>query len=235
MSGSLQARVTPSPPLPPHHHHHFGPPPPPPPLHSSYSIPETHRHTSPLPPHPQNPSRTPQESPIHPPPSSGSAAPPPPPPVSATTTLASSAPQAVAAAPIFSRKEKPEKDVTALAAYCDFCLGDSTINKKTGLAEPLVTCSDCGRSGHPTCLQFTPNMIVSVKKYSWQCIECKSCGLCGKSDNDDQLLFCDDCDRGYHMYCLQPPLSEPPEGNWSCHLCIKEFHGGKQKPEGNSV
>lgn len=28
----------------------------------------------------------------------------------------------------------------------------------------------------------------------------------------DQLLFCDDCDRGYHMYCLTPPMSEPPEG-----------------------
>ena len=40
---------------------------------------------------------------------------------------------------------------------------------------------------HPP--QFTPNMIVSVKKYSWQCIECKSCGLCGKSDNDDQVGF----------------------------------------------
>jgi len=34
----------------------------------------------------------------------------------------------------------------------------------------------------------------------------------------DQLLFCDDCDRGYHMYCLNPPLTEPPEGMilWSC-------------------
>ncbi|ESP03156.1 hypothetical protein LOTGIDRAFT_148729, partial [Lottia gigantea] len=78
--------------------------------------------------------------------------------------------------------------------------------------EDLVSCSDCGRSGHPSCLQFTDNMIVSVKKYPWQCIECKSCGLCGTSDNDDQLLFCDDCDRGYHMYCLNPPLQEPPEG-----------------------
>ncbi|KAK3091631.1 hypothetical protein FSP39_021366 [Pinctada imbricata] len=115
--------------------------------------------------------------------------------------------------------------------YCDFCLGDSTENKKSNQPEELVSCSDCGRSGHPTCLQFTANMIISVKKYPWQCIECKSCGLCGTSDNDDQLLFCDDCDRGYHMYCLKPPLSEPPEGNWSCHLCIEEFHGGK-KPEG---
>ena len=28
----------------------------------------------------------------------------------------------------------------------------------------------------------------------------------------DQLLFCDDCDRGYHMYCLKPPMVKPPEG-----------------------
>ncbi|CAH1791032.1 unnamed protein product [Owenia fusiformis] len=122
-------------------------------------------------------------------------------------------------------KEKPTEK------YCDFCLGNEMKNEKTGGPEELVSCGDCGRSGHPTCLQFTANMIVSVKKYPWQCIECKSCGLCGTSDNDDQLLFCDDCDRGYHMYCLKPPLSEPPEGSWSCHLCIEEFHGGK-KPNG---
>lgn len=68
-----------------------------------------------------------------------------------------------------------------------------------------------------------------VVTYRWQCIECKSCHLCGQSDNDvssrtvhvciiiiclqDQLLFCDDCDRGYHMYCVSPPIKEPPEGN----------------------
>lgn len=31
--------------------------------------------------------------------------------------------------------------------YCDFCLGDSGSNRKTGQAEELVSCSDCGRSG----------------------------------------------------------------------------------------
>ncbi|XP_048107290.1 zinc finger protein DPF3 isoform X3 [Alosa alosa] len=30
--------------------------------------------------------------------------------------------------------------------YCDFCLGDSDSNRKTGQAEQLVSCSDCGRS-----------------------------------------------------------------------------------------
>ncbi|XP_067134973.1 zinc finger protein ubi-d4 isoform X3 [Centruroides vittatus] len=125
--------------------------------------------------------------------------------------------------PLAGQKSASGKSGVSASPYCDFCLGDNVENKKTRQAEELVSCADCGRSAHPTCLQFTPNMTNSVKKYRWQCIECKSCGLCGTSDNDDQLLFCDDCDRGYHMYCLNPPLSEPPEGSWSCHLCIEEY------------
>ncbi|XP_054281679.1 zinc finger protein ubi-d4 B-like isoform X7 [Macrosteles quadrilineatus] len=120
--------------------------------------------------------------------------------------------------------EQQNKEKATPSPYCDFCLGDAVANKKSGQPEELVSCSDCGRSGHPTCLQFTANMIVSVRKYRWQCIECKCCSICGTSDNDDQLLFCDDCDRGYHMYCLAPPLTTPPEGSWSCRLCLSEFH-----------
>ncbi|XP_019904045.1 zinc finger protein ubi-d4 isoform X2 [Esox lucius] len=145
----------------------------------------------------------------------------------------------------------PKKGPDGLAIpnnYCDFCLGDSALNQKTGLSEELQSCSDCGRSGHPSCLQFTPVMMAAVKTYRWQCIECKCCNHCGTSENDvslpphsathssnmtwtqcnppvspvqDQLLFCDDCDRGYHMYCLNPPMAEPPEGSWSCHLCLE--------------
>uniref|UniRef100_A0AAZ3QKB0 PHD-type domain-containing protein n=1 Tax=Oncorhynchus tshawytscha TaxID=74940 RepID=A0AAZ3QKB0_ONCTS len=126
----------------------------------------------------------------------------------------------------------PETHLKAKAAdgsvipngYCDFCLGGS---KKTGCPEDLISCADCGRSGHPSCLQFTVNMTAAVRTYRWQCIECKSCSLCGTSENDwpfiDQLLFCDDCDRGYHMYCLSPPMAEPPEGSWSCHLCLRQL------------
>lgn len=31
--------------------------------------------------------------------------------------------------------------------YCDFCLGGSNMNKKSGRPEELVSCADCGRSG----------------------------------------------------------------------------------------
>ena len=111
--------------------------------------------------------------------------------------------------------------------YCDFCLGDADNNKKTGTSEELIACAECGRSGHPTCLQFTDNMLISVKKYPWQCIECKTCTLCGTSENDDKLLFCDDCDRGYHMYCLASSLSSlffSSPGCWAFYpqkICLK--------------
>lgn len=44
--------------------------------------------------------------------------------------------------------EQNEKERAAPSPYCDFCLGDAVINKKSGQPEELVSCSDCGRSGN---------------------------------------------------------------------------------------
>jgi len=35
----------------------------------------------------------------------------------------------------------------------------------------------------------------------------------------DNFLLCDDCDKGYHTYCLDPPLEAIPDGAWSCERC----------------
>ena len=79
-------------------------------------------------------------------------------------------------------------------------------------------------SAHPSCMQFSAALSAVVRTYRWQCIECKSCHFCGTSENDDQLLFCDDCDRGYHMYCLKPPIKEPPEGRQTTLFIISSPH-----------
>lgn len=34
------------------------------------------------------------------------------------------------------------------------------------------------------------------------------------------MLLCDECDAGYHMYCLKPKLAAVPKGHWFCDLCI---------------
>ncbi|KAG1651007.1 Zinc finger protein neuro-d4 [Nymphon striatum] len=108
------------------------------------------------------------------------------PPVPPSSTMQSSqqSPATSADDPLAGQRSASGKPLANPSPYCDFCLGDHSENKKTGRSEELVSCADCGRSGHPSCLQFTVNMVQSVKKYRWQCIECKSCGLCGTSDND---------------------------------------------------
>ena len=40
------------------------------------------------------------------------------------------------------------------------------------------------------------------------------CRVCRKSDRGDEMLLCDSCDKGFHMYCLKPALKEIPEGFW---------------------
>ncbi|VDN24268.1 unnamed protein product, partial [Gongylonema pulchrum] len=111
--------------------------------------------------------------------------------------------------------------VTAIRIKKQWC--PSSLSAAMTADDQLLSTSDNVFIGHPSCLKFTENMLTSTSKYGWQCIECKSCAICGFSDNDDQLLFCDDCDRGFHLYCLQPRLSRAPEGEWSCCLCQKEF------------
>ncbi|XP_031464879.1 PHD and RING finger domain-containing protein 1 isoform X2 [Phasianus colchicus] len=46
------------------------------------------------------------------------------------------------------------------------------------------------------------------------------CEVCGRSDREDRLLLCDGCDAGYHMECLNPPLSEVPVDEWFCPACV---------------
>uniref|UniRef100_A0A8B9JPM3 [histone H3]-trimethyl-L-lysine(4) demethylase n=1 Tax=Astyanax mexicanus TaxID=7994 RepID=A0A8B9JPM3_ASTMX len=48
------------------------------------------------------------------------------------------------------------------------------------------------------------------------------CRMCGRGDEDEKLLLCDGCDDNYHTFCLLPPLTDPPKGNWRCPKCIAE-------------
>ena len=41
-----------------------------------------------------------------------------------------------------------------------------------------------------------------------------SCKKCNKLDNPQQILICDKCEHGWHVYCLTPPLDVIPEGDF---------------------
>ncbi|KAK0223118.1 hypothetical protein IW262DRAFT_1268713 [Armillaria fumosa] len=64
-----------------------------------------------------------------------------------------------------------------------------------------------------------PDILYSVK---WACPDCKKCEICQKKGRGNRMLFCDVCDRGWHMYCMDPPVEEDPEGAWYCPQCVSE-------------
>ncbi|XP_028422950.1 histone acetyltransferase KAT6B isoform X3 [Perca flavescens] len=122
---------------------------------------------------------------------------------------------------------------------CSFCLGTKESNRDKR-PEELLSCADCGSSGHPSCLKFSPELTSNVKRLRWQCIECKTCSSCriqGKNAGhplhmpavpfQDEMLFCDSCDRGFHMECCDPPLSSMPKGTWICQVCRPKENGKK--------
>uniref|UniRef100_A0A8C4NN80 histone acetyltransferase n=1 Tax=Dicentrarchus labrax TaxID=13489 RepID=A0A8C4NN80_DICLA len=110
---------------------------------------------------------------------------------------------------------------------CSFCLGTKESNRDKR-PEELLSCADCGSSGHPSCLKFSPELTSNVKRLRWQCIECKTCSSCRiQGKNADEMLFCDSCDRGFHMECCDPPLSRMPKGTWICQVCRPKENGKK--------
>eukprot|EP00854_Cymbomonas_tetramitiformis_P014728 gene14728-biopygen15180 len=46
-----------------------------------------------------------------------------------------------------------------------------------------------------------------------------ACEVCRKADGEAEMLLCDTCNKGYHLWCLTPALSEVPEGEWLCPRC----------------
>ncbi|XP_065072272.1 tyrosine-protein kinase BAZ1B-like isoform X2 [Rhopilema esculentum] len=45
------------------------------------------------------------------------------------------------------------------------------------------------------------------------------CKICRRKGGDEYLVLCDECNRGYHPYCLRPALLDFPSGSWKCPAC----------------
>lgn len=46
------------------------------------------------------------------------------------------------------------------------------------------------------------------------------CEQCHSGAHEKSMLLCDRCNRGWHLYCLSPPLAAIPHGNWYCLECL---------------
>nr|XP_022903200.1 E3 ubiquitin-protein ligase UHRF1-like [Onthophagus taurus] len=150
--------------------------------------------------------------------------------------------------------DEPKK----LGFWYDFCV-DSV--KRNGLKGSLLFNDDENRLE----IEFKPTQPVyriealneninrdenffdklSLRKIPYICSKCKDdpkkkcndcgCKICFGKRDWDKILLCDECNYGYHIYCLDPPLEKvPDENDWFCPNCkIDEneivMAGGKLK------
>ncbi|KAK5873802.1 hypothetical protein PBY51_018807 [Eleginops maclovinus] len=111
-------------------------------------------------------------------------------------------------------------------AICGICQKGKEANKR-GRPEALIHCSQCDNSGHPSCLDMSKDLVSVIQTYRWQCMECKTCTVCQQPHHEDEMMFCDKCDRGYHTFCVG--MDSIPTGLWVCEVCDKDFSTPKKK------
>lgn len=68
---------------------------------------------------------------------------------------------------------------------CAFCLRTAG-HPKGDTPKLLVSCHECGSSGHPSCLKWgrNPTKVRQALSYDWRCIECKKCEVCRDKGDD---------------------------------------------------
>lgn len=52
-------------------------------------------------------------------------------------------------------------------------------------------------------------------------IDYLKCTICNSGNDEANMLICDSCSKGYHIYCLRPILPYIPTGDWHCPNCLK--------------
>ena len=54
---------------------------------------------------------------------------------------------------------------------------------------------------------------------SWDPFDSTVCQICSIDKDDNQVVICDNCHNGFHMYCVRPVMVNIPKEDWFCSAC----------------
>ncbi|XP_050544780.1 chromodomain-helicase-DNA-binding protein Mi-2 homolog isoform X2 [Daktulosphaira vitifoliae] len=109
--------------------------------------------------------------------------------------------------------------------YCEVCQQGGEI----------MLCDTCPKAYHLVCLD--PE-LEDTPEGKWSCPHCESEGgqeqeedehqeFCRVCKDGGELLCCDSCPAAYHTFCLNPPITDVPDGDWKCPRCSAKPLPGK--------
>jgi hypothetical protein len=93
---------------------------------------------------------------------------------------------------------------------------------------PLTKCL-CGT---PNCKGYLGLKPTNFAQEKWEeHLENMVCKICVEKTqyDEEQLLLCDKCNCGFHMFCLKPKLDSVPKDAWYCIDCLEEMRGEDEK------
>ena len=79
------------------------------------------------------------------------------------------------------------------------------------IKENMKNCAPC----------LLPDVDGSVDPLRATITDSVACEVCQRADGEDTMLLCDQCNKGYHMECMVPALTEVPTGEWRCTICTR--------------
>jgi hypothetical protein len=91
----------------------------------------------------------------------------------------------------------------------------------------LVLQGKCGRTMEVNQQNCAPCMLMNIDGRLDHSLRVpgadEQCVVCESPDDEAIMLMCDGCGKGYHTYCLMPPLSHVPDVEvWVCPKCESE-------------
>ncbi|KAF1754247.1 hypothetical protein GCK72_020807 [Caenorhabditis remanei] len=107
---------------------------------------------------------------------------------------------------------------------CDSC-------EKTG--GDMICCSVCQIVYHPRCIEMPDRMAALVRTYEWSCVDCRVCSICNKPEKENEIVFCDKCDRGFHTFCVG--LKSLPRGTWICDTYCSETNRNQSRRASTAI
>jgi len=131
------------------------------------------------------------------------------------------------------KKGKKKKNFASEEAehqeYCEVCQQGGEI----------ILCDTCPRAYHLVCLD--PE-LDEAPEGKWSCPHCETNGpekaqevdeedehmeFCRVCKEGGDLLCCESCPSAYHLLCVEPPLDDVPDDEWTCPRCSCEPLPGK--------